>query len=243
MEIREENYNGYTYVVIKLKNSEDKEILEQIKKKAKETADKVNAKSPSGFRRSLELRYWNNLGGILAEEVVKIYLNNIIEANKINAEVLEEEFTTYEDHRDIKIKVAEEIKTLEVRSSFNYLASLQNVLSGKFSLIGQYTTSYKNLEPDKDFYITIIHRYRNEEIENKLNNEVEVFIVGGASKERFRQIGKQDDKKLKQGSAKYLIISPITQSNNVPDLFKEIFGIKENKLKDNTRETKQRTLF
>jgi hypothetical protein len=222
MKIKKEVDDGYIFVVVGLKNPEDKKIIEGIKQKALKDSSKVNKRSPNNLARSPELIYWNNLGGILAENVVKYYLNDLIREGNINAKILEEEFTTHEDHRDIKIRVGDIIKTIEVRSSFNYLASLKGVLSGKFSLIGQYTTDYKKTEPEKDFYITVIHRYKNEEIISRINKEVEVFIIGGASKEDFKNKGREDNRKLKQGNASYIIISPISSADNVPKVFSDI---------------------
>ncbi len=227
MKIEEEKEGEYGFIVVKMKNREDKELIEKMKEKAKNVSDKVNAKSPSSFIRSPELIYWNNLGGVLAEEVVKSYLAYLIRESNVDAEIFEEEFTTYEDHRDIKIRVGDMIRTIEVRSSFNYLASLNGVLSGKFSLIGQYTTNYKKIEPEKDFYITVLHRYKNESILGKIESEVEAVIIGGASKEEFKKIGKVDNRKLKQENASYLIISPIKLAKNVADVFKDIITIKE----------------
>jgi len=225
MDFKEKSYKDYVYVVASLNYFDDKTKIDHILKKAETTSKKVNQKYLNGQICSPKIKLLNNIGGILAEEVVKEYIKFLIRKNFIDAEILEDNFTNYESHRDIKVRVGKTIKTLEIRSSFNYLAQLEGVLSGKFSLLGKYVTSYKSSEPEKDFYITVIHRYKNEEIENKIRDNVEVFIIGGASKEKFIEIGIVDKEKLKQYKATYNIISPIIKADNVPTVFKEILEI------------------
>lgn len=225
MDFKEESYLNYVYVVASLTYSDDQQKIDYILKKAETTSKKVNQKYLNGQLCSPHLKKLNNIGGILAEEVVKEYIKFLIQENSIDAEILDDEFTDYESHRDIKVRVGKIIKTIEIRSSFNYLAKLEGVLSGKFSLLGKYVTSYKSYEPEKDFYITVIHRYKNEEIGERIKSKVNVFIIGGASKEKFKEIGVIDKEKLKQNKATYNIISPIIKADNVPRMFKEILEI------------------
>ncbi len=220
MRISEQTSGGYNYVVITLNKKEDGEILSRIKQKAKDDATKVNKKAPNGRIRSDELIQYNNLGGVLAEEVVKIYLNSKTEELKVSAEIFSPPFTGHLEHRDIKIDIDGKIKTIEVRSSFQYRTSLERVFVGAFSLIGNYVTSYKGEEPKKDFYIQVIHRYENPEILEKIDDEVEVFIIGGGSKELFEKIG--EERFLKQEGAKYLLINPINKTEGINALAKEI---------------------
>lgn len=226
MKFIENKYNNYVYLVVSLNYREDKEIIDFIAKKAQETAKKVNQRYLNGRLSTPQEKFQNNLGGILAEEVVKEYLRYLIKINKIDAEVLDTEFDNYKQHRDIKVRVGKKVKTIEIRSSFNYIAKLDRVLNGAFSLLGRYITSYKQNEPEKDYYITVLHRYNNNLIIQKIKDEIEVFIIGGASKEKFKEIGKIDKIKLKQNGAIYEIISPIISSpKDVLGLFMEILEI------------------
>ena len=227
MKIEERVQDNYKYLTITLNSKEDSEILEKIKDKAKKDYIKVNPHYLDGSMCPKDLKYCNNLGGVLAEEVVKSYIRDLIKKHNLDCSIIEEDFVNHQEHRDIKIKLNGKIKTLEVRSSFNYLANLEGVLNGKFSLIGSYTTSYKGEEPEKDYYITVIHRYKNMEIINKIEKEVEVFIIGGASRELFKEIGKKDSRKFKQSGTEYLIISPINSVPGVTALFNKILEIKD----------------
>lgn len=224
MLINEREMNGYNFVSIKLSQKEDKEILSKIMDKAEEDARKVNKKSPDGKVRREELIGYNNLGGCLAEEVVKTYIGKIAKENNIEVKIYSPPFTGHFEHRDIIVEVNGKIKTIEVRSSFQYRTTLQRVFEGAFSLIGNYITSYKRKEPEKDFYIQVIHRYVNPEIMDKIKEEIEAFIIGGGSKELFGKIGEK--RFLKQEGAEYLVINPINKTKGVNALAKEILEIK-----------------
>jgi len=224
VEIKKQNLGDYDYVLITLKSDKDEEIISKIKQKAKEDALKVNKKDTSGQIRGEELIRYNNLGGALAEEIVKIYLKNKSKENNIDAKIYSPPFTGHLEHRDIIVEVGGKIKTIEVRSSFQYKTTLQRIFTGAFSLLASYTASYKGEEPEKDFYIQVIHRYENPEILNKIDDEVEVFIVGGGSKDLFKKIGIKDN--LKQRGANYLKINPINQTNGIDALAREILEIK-----------------
>jgi len=186
---------------------------------------KQNKNDPSGEIRGEDKIIFNNVAGVLAEEVVKEYLKKLIIDFKINAKIVPTPFTDHKTHRDIKIEVNGKTKTIEVRSSFQISPRLtiSGVLTWAFRLLGRYTTKYKKGEPEKDFYITIIHRYRNEEILRNIKNKAEVYIIGGASKEVFEAMGFDDDSGLKQGKACYRVIKPIISvKKGVTEVFKEI---------------------
>lgn len=228
MDFRIESYDAYSYVISKNNYTVDNIFLEDILKKGKEDAEQQNKNNPAGEIRNKDKIIFNNIGGVLAEEIVKKYLEKLIFENNLNAEIIPTPFIDHETHRDIKIKINDKIKTIEVRSSFQVSPRLQisGVLTWAFRLLGRYTTTYKPEEKEKDFYITVIHRYRNEEILNKIKSEVETHIIGGASKESFNKIGIDDNKGLKQGQACYRVINPIISAEkDTVDLFKEILEI------------------
>jgi hypothetical protein len=183
----------------------------------------MNKKSPNGQIRSEEKILQNSMGGVLAEESVKIYLKEKAKEYDKNVEIYSLPFNGHLEHRDIYVKINGKIKTIEVRSSFQYKTTLQRVFSGAFSLIGNYVTSYKFTEPQKDFYIQVIHRYENSEIIKKFSDKLDVLIVGGGSNELFKKIGKNEF--LKQEGATYLLINPINSTNGIVSLVKEILEI------------------
>lgn len=241
MDFKEEVYDNYRYIIADLDYSLNKDILDGIEKRGKEDAEKQNKNDPSGEIRERDKIIFNNIGGVLAEEVVKKYLEKLIKDFNVNAIIIPAPFTDHETHRDIRIKVNGKMKTIEVRSSFQTSPKLtiMGVLTWAFRLLGRYTTNYKRGEQEKDFYITIIHRYRNEEIMNKIKNKVEAHIIGGASKEVFEKIGYDDNKGLKQGEACYRVIKPIISApKDTINVFKEILEIK-----DKNTITKQSKLF
>ncbi len=229
MDFREEEYNHYKYAIADLDYAYDKDFLDMVDKKGREDAEKQNKNDTSGRIRGKNEIIFKNIGGVLAEKVVKEYLKKLISDSKIDAKIIPTPFTDHETHRDIKIEVNGNIKTIEVRSSFQTSPYLQiiGILTKHFSLIGRYTTAYKKNEVKKDYYITVLHRYKHEEIVYKIKNKVEAYIIGGASNEVFEEIGYDDNKKLKQGEACYRIINPIILTpKDTIEIFNEILEIK-----------------
>lgn len=238
MRIREGKVGNYDYIIITLTKGDDERFLNSIKEKANNDEKQVYSRGPNNEIRSEEVIKSSNLGGVLAEESIKAYLKKIIEEKHINAEILPSPFTGYLEHRDIKIKVNGIVKTIEIRSSFQYIQpDFSRVINGSFSLISYYYTAYKKQEPKKDFYITVYHRYQPSEIIDRLNKEVDVFFVGGASYKVFDEMGYWDD--LRQKGAHYFIIKPINKTKGVKALMNEILEIKE----EVSKSIKQSTLF
>jgi len=235
MIISKKYIDNYDYILITLSAKYDKEIIDRIKEKAETDAKNVNKKSPNGQIRSEELIKYNNLGGAIAEEIVKIYLIEEAQKSNIKVNIFSPPFTGHLEHRDIKIEINGKIKTLEVRSSFQYKTTLQRVFTGAFSLIGPYITSFKSKEPEKDFYLQVIHRYENPEITKKIDSEVEVFIIGGGSTELFQLLGEK--RYLKQEGAEYLVINPVNKTKGVWALTKEILEI--NNVNDGYKQQKK----
>jgi len=228
MNFREEQFNNYKYIIADLDYSIDRIFLDNVEKIGRENAEKQNKNSPAGEIREKNIIIYNNIAGVLAEEIVIEYLKKLISDFKVNAKIIPTPFESHATHRDIKIEVNGKEKTIEVRSSFQISPRLTigGVLTWAFRLLGRYTTTYKKVEQEKDFYVTIIHRYRNEEILAKIKDKVEIYIIGGASKEIFDKIGVDDNSGLKQGKACYRVIKPIISApKDTPDIFKEILEI------------------
>lgn len=221
------NEGNYHWVNVSLTPLEDASLIARIKKKALAVSGKVNPKNLGREIRADRDKYIHCLSGIFAEEVVKGYLHKLGVENNLNLEIVEEEFNSYETHIDVKIKLNEVIKTIEVRSSFQYLTSLSNALNGKFALIGIYTHKSKIKEDMKDFHVTVFHRCKPEEFENYLEKfNPETLIIGGISKEDLIKYGKKDEGKFKQQGTEYLEIRPIKSApKDTVDLFRNILDI------------------
>tara|TARA_Y100000310_G_C20587342_1_gene766157 strand:+ start:579 stop:1292 length:714 start_codon:yes stop_codon:yes gene_type:complete len=232
MKFIEETHGKYRYIVVEMNSSLDKDFLDEIEVKGKENSKKQIEFMPSGEVRDKERIIDNNIAGVLAENVVKKYLQENIDKFKIDSEIIPSPFVDHETHIDIKIRVKEKIKTIEVRSSFQISPKLtmEGILTRAFKLIGRYTTNYKKKEDEKDFYITVIHRYKNEEIRDLIKNNIKAYIIGGGSKESFNKYGVYDNKGLKQGEACYRVIKPIISApKDTVSLFKDILEIKHGK--------------
>lgn len=214
------------YRWIKAELSEtDNNLLEEIKKKAIETSKQVNPKNLGREIRDEKELFLHNLAGIFAEEVIKGYLTQIKESN--NVKVIKRDFEGYGTHVDVDVEVNGVLKTIEVRSSFQYKTSISRVLNGAFAIIGPYTHSSKKQEKIKDFYITVIHRCEPLLFAENLDKFNSVTnIIGGVSKENLIKLGKKDDGNFKQKGVEYLEVRPIVSAPDVVDLFKEI--LKEN---------------
>lgn len=221
MQIKLKDKEGYGYYEVIFSRPEDSDLLEKIKLKAKKISNLVNINDPSGIARDDETIIIKNIAGLLAEESIKLILNKFIDENNINAEILESKYTTSLDQVDIKIKIKNKIKTIEVRSSFGYKTTFERMFEGAFSIIGNYTTENKSKELEKDYYLFVLHFYHPSELKNKLDTEITTFVIAGASKETLNEIG--EIKSLKQDAAKYKIINPIIKAPDILVLLNKIF--------------------
>lgn len=227
MDFQECQEGNYRWIKIILKPLEDSPLITKIKKKAIVVSGKVNPKNLGREVRTKAEIYIHCLSGIFAEEAVKEYLRKLGSQNHLNLEVIEEEFNSYETHVDVKIKINEKIKTIEVRSSFQYLTTLSRAINGKFGLLGTYIHKSKTHEKIKDFHITVLHRCNPEAFERNLNRfNQETLIIGGVSREDLLEQGEKDEGRLKQEGVEYLQVRPIISApKDTIDLFKEILEI------------------
>lgn len=219
MLIETEKIENYEYVNVKFIYSEDKEIIDELIKKAKELSDKVSPYDPGKNFRTANTRLKKNIGGLLAEKAFECYLNYLIKNNNLNAKIINitdlQEITVGNqswNQIDLSIDVNGTVKTIEIRSSFSYKTKFERLFKGAFSLIGWYTHSYKPIEEKKDYYILGIHYYHPDKINDLCKNEVIVHIAGAASKNTLEDKGYNDN--LRQAGANFRIIKPLI---NVPD--------------------------
>jgi hypothetical protein len=216
----------YRYLKIDFNYSEDHVLIDNIKDKAMDLCNKVDPHSPNGLLRDGITRLQKNIGGLLAEEAVKIYITNIIEDKSLDVKIIEKN-TKYNEIQDdnqidMTLKVKNTIKNIEIRSSFFYyirknepeklFAPYKDKSKSAASIIGWYTHKHKFKEVKKNFYIFVIHHYHPKEIINRCRRKVDLYIAGAASRATIEKEGQNQS--LKMSGAYYRVINPLIK---VPD--------------------------
>jgi len=227
--------DGYRYITTTFQFSKDKALLESIVNEATHLSKKVPPHAPSGYLRPFSVRLDKNIGGLLAEEAFKIYVEDLIKTKRLNAKVVrvavtEESIEEIGTQIDFVLDVNGKRKTVEVRSSFSYKTNFPRLFGipliedkGAFSIIGWYKHQHKPQEEKKDYYVFVIHFYHPTEVQKKCKSEVTVYIAGAASKETLETKGFDDD--LKQKGAKYRIINPLISVPDPVDVIDEMLEI------------------
>src|SRR3989344_4450941 len=177
-----ENIQGYNYIKFTYSYASDKELIDRLITKASRMAGVVNPHSPDGKLRTQDVRFNKLLGGLLAETAFLHYLENCAKQKKISFEVVESTFNQEEDlaklgfnQIDLKIRVNNVVKDIEIRSSFSYKTTLQRLFGvplvngkGAFSIIGWYSSQNKPMEVKKDYYVFAIHFYLPSEAQQRI---------------------------------------------------------------------------
>lgn len=232
-----EYINGYRYITTTFKFSDDKDFLESIINEAAKRSGSVSPFSPGGVFRPLSVRFSKNIGGLLAEKAFRIYIENLIQAKRLNAKIVEvselkekivENMSWYQI--DFVLVVNGKRKTIEVRSSFSYKTSFQRLFGiplfngkGAFSIIGWYEHEHKPPEEKKDYYIFAVHFYPPTKILEKCRSEVTVYLAGAASEKTLETKGYDDS--LDQNGAKFRVINPLTSVPDIIDVVDEILEV------------------
>jgi len=238
MEHRIRNLSGYNYIETTYEYIKDKTIIDSIISKAANTSNIANPHGPDGRYRQKDVRFNKTLGGYLAENALLNYMSMRARRFNIAFKVIDSTFTQEADlsklgfnQIDIDLLVKDEVKTIEVRSSYSYKTTFNRLIGvplihgkGAFSIIGWYTSKNKQQEVRKDYYVFAIHRYYPSETHENVLNKVVLFIAGAANKDTLENKGYNDS--LKQEGAKFRIINPL---NSVPDpvhVIDEILGVR-----------------
>lgn len=228
------NLDGYTYIKTTLSYSSDKKVIDEIVQKAIRMTGTVNPHSPNGKLRPQNTRFHKLLGGLVAEIAFLDYLQTRADSKKINFELVDSSFSQDEDisrmgfnQIDAKIRLGEKTYDIEIRSSFSYKTSLNRLFGvplingkGAFSLIGWYSSRNKPMEVKKDYYIFAVHFYEPSEIQERIYDNIEIYLAAAASKQTLEEKGEYSS--LKQEGAKFRIINPI---NSIDDPVKVIENI------------------
>ncbi len=112
---------------------------------------------------------------------------------------------------------------IEIRSSGHYKQNLEEIYNRDFNIIGWYVTSTKGKEIKKDFYVLVLFPFSLDEIDEKFEDGIELYIAGGAMKEILESMG--SDTNLKQYRAVYRVISPVTKGLDGVEIINKIVGV------------------
>ena len=207
-------------------STSDPEYQEALNK-AKQLANKVNPHAPDGTIRKPEKIFAVNFAGCLAEIACINYFNGYFrQKNAFHLRAHSTNFNPILDDQQIDIMVTNSIKqissTVEVRSSFSYAQSDINVYNQYFSLVGYYSSPNKPMETSKDFYVTVIFRFDESYMPEKIKNgeNITLHIAAGASKDLLIADGEWDN--LQNGTAQYRVIKPIINAWSVNKLCDKI---------------------
>ena len=227
---------GYNYIKLTYSYASDSELIDRLTQKAAGLAGIVNPHSPDGKLRPQDVRFNKLLGGLLAESALLDYLKKRAGEKGVQLEVLDSSFMQEVELEklgfnqiDLKVKVDGVVKDIEIRSSFSYKTTLNRLFGvplqngrGAFSIIGWYTSGNKPREVKKDYYIFAIHYYLPSEAQVRIQDSVEVYLAGAASRETLEQRG--ENSSLKQLGALFRVINPLNSVDDPITVIDEILS-------------------
>lgn len=218
-------HQGKTHVTIEYIIGKNDRITQDSLRYAQNNYRNMNIFSPGARKRSDDERFDKCLGGAIAERVVIDYITKKFDEHGIKVEI-KTNLMIDEEGQDIDIMINYNRKSLslEIRSSFSYKTTLERIFTGAFSILGWYTTRSKPKETPKDVYICVVYHFWPGHIRERADdNNLHVFIAGGATKELMKLKGK--DKNLKMRGATYRIINPIIEGETIDELCNEMARI------------------
>ena len=229
--------------VFKIHQIQMLKLYKECKPIAESIMGNFNKSAPNGRERDPDRQFVSLLSGLMAERIIIDILKRIIQIFDLDIEIewdtpSEERDFDYDSHTDMKlIFQGKNEKTVEVRSSPPYAHNLERILNVYFDIIGPYTTSYKSLESNKDYYGRVLFHVpgqKNITAENFVkilkNNNLTSYFVGGASNIDMTQKGESISDKLKMSNAKYIGIKPITYGRDAFELISIMLNIEEDNL-------------
>lgn len=202
-------FGGGTHVALKCVFPAEDIAFKTAFGQAQELAKEVNQASPSGRRRGPDEILAACVCGQLSEEAFAqcVAYQNAKLGTKIQVHF--KKFTLAASQVDVMIaRSSSDIFDIEIRSSGHFKQDLEAIYNEDFSIIGWYSTGTKPGEAHKPFYVQALYPFKKEEIVERENREVIVYIAGGASEEILKQKGVNQT--LKQEGARYRVITPIT---------------------------------
>jgi len=176
--LRSTPFYSVRYTFNYLSDKVDQVFLDNIIKKGKALALKVNSASASAsnFKRKQVRININAIAGLLAEDLWLDFLNSQ------NIPASSTPFSSASNQIDIVLPNTG--KTIEVRSSFprNGVEFALCHAVYQFDVIGPYSNDYKPSEIQKDFYVRVLFPFSTNDFFSKLKSDsFEVYLTGGAT--------------------------------------------------------------
>lgn len=221
-----QEFGGGTHSVVRCTFASGEAALQTALGQSKQLASKVHSASPGGRTRGLAEIHAACLCGLLSEEAFSeaVALQNARLGT--NVRVTFKKFDLPESQIDVSVeRSAGDIFDIEIRSSGHFKQNLEEIYNEDFKIIGPYTTSTKPAEVEKPYYVQALYPFRKEEILERVDSDedIEVCIAGGATKEMLSQSGTYDS--LGQWGAKYRVIKPIVQGLDANAIIAAVMGV------------------
>lgn len=197
--------------------------------KAPELAKEMNGYSPSGKERDAKTILANCFAGCIAEAAIIYRLNAYAKELKKNVQAKPTLFDKNRDEDQVDILVYEEDNaeaspvSIEVRSSYGAVQNNFKRYTEWFSIVGNYTSENKGKELVKDYYITVIFNFPQEDMYQKMADKEPVYfqLAAGCSRDFLEKNGEVDD--LKNEGAEYMIVKPLIKGCSVDEVMNQIF--------------------
>ncbi|MDW5587563.1 hypothetical protein SBW04_06280 [Pseudomonas aeruginosa] len=202
----------------------------------------INAHNPGGILRSPDVIKNRIIAGKLADSAVLAMIEQCIAYWGLSDLYAVREYDKHRsdnfenpDPYDLEIINfrTQEIKTIEVRSSFCYRLAPVSKIVEKLSVYGWYTSANKPAEPPRDWYFQVIYYLRPSDIENQFginvgvfedqlyNGSVTAYVVGGAPRPLLETAGIN---RTDQDGASYRSIYPVCRAYDCIEMLNAVLG-------------------
>ena len=238
----------YRWIVPDRENRADFKVIEYViengdriyryaLEKAPKLAQEMNIHAPSGEERDEKKILANCFAGCIAENALIFRFNTYAKECRKHIQAGPTEFDKNrdEDQVDILVWNRENDKipaaSIEVRSSYGAVQNNRKRYREWFSIVGFYTSENKGRELVKDFYITVIFNFPQEDMYGKMVNRepIHLQLAAGCDSEFLKTHGTIDS--LKNKGAKYRVVRPLLAGFPVDEMMDRIFerlGSQEN---------------
>lgn len=216
----------YRWIVPDRENREDFKVIEYMiegadkiyqyaLEKAPKLSREMNIHGPSGEKRDRKKILVNCFAGCIAESILIFRLNTYAKERQVYIQARPTVFDKDrdEDQVDILVWNRENDKipavSIEVRSSYGAVQNNRKRYREWFSIVGFYTSENKGRELVKDYYVTVIFNFPQEDMYEKMMNRrpIHLQLAAGCDSEFLKAHGTIDS--LKNKGAKYRVVRPL----------------------------------
>lgn len=205
----------------------------------------INAHNPGGIRRPPGIIKNRIIAGKLADSAVLSMIQRCITHWGLSDLLAVREYDKHRsdnfenpDPYDLELVNlgTQEIRTIEVRSSFCYRLAPASKIVEKLSVYGWYTSANKPVEPPRDWYFQVIYYLRPRDVESQNGLDISVFedqleagsvigyVVGGAPRKLLETHGVD---RTDQDGASYRAIYPVCQAFDCIEMLNAVLGRNE----------------